>query len=125
MTRLVRSFLLTEALVFGAAALMHAGMLVRGYEHVEARTAEGVIALVLIIALGATAVAPSSSRGIGLAAQGFALAGTLVGLFTIAVGIGPRTVVDLTIHAFMVALLVWGLLAVARRRVVTSTATRI
>jgi hypothetical protein len=116
MTALVRSFLSLEASVFGAAALIHAGVLVAGYEHAKARTAETVIALALVAGLMATIMAPRSSRGIGLAAQSFALAGTLVGLLTIAVGVGPRTALDLTLHAAMVALLVSGLLLVARRR---------
>lgn len=51
---------------------------------------------------------------IGLAVQGFALLGTLVGLFTIAVGVGPRTVPDLVFHAGIVAVLVWGLIVTAR-----------
>jgi hypothetical protein len=116
MTALVRSFLSLEASVFGAAALIHAGVLVSGYEHAKARTAETVIVLALVAGLVATIMAPRSSRGIGLAAQSFALAGTLVGLLTIAVGVGPRTALDLTLHAAMVALLVSGLLLVARRR---------
>jgi hypothetical protein len=45
------------------------------------------------------------------------LAGTLVGLFTIAIGIGPRTVPDLAIHAVMLAELVAGLTVVYRGHV--------
>jgi hypothetical protein len=48
--------------------------------------------------------------------QGFALLGTIVGLVTIAIGIGPRTAFDLTLHAGMVALLVAGLIVTARSR---------
>jgi hypothetical protein len=124
MTGLVRSFLLLETAVFGAAALMHAGVLVHGYEHDKAEIAESVIALVLFGALVGTVIAPSSSRGIGLAAQGFALVGTLVGIFTIIIGVGPRTAVDLSLHAVMVALLISGLLMVARRRLVAAAPPR-
>lgn len=46
---------------------------------------------------------------IGRMAQGFALLGTCVGIFTIIVGIGPRTVPDYILHLCMVTLLVWGL----------------
>jgi len=109
-------FLALEAAVFGCAALVHAGALIRGYEHVRAEIAEGVIAAVLIAGLAASLFAPGTSRPIGLAAQAFALVGTLVGLFTIAIGIGPRTAFDLVLHTTMIALLVTGLWAVARHR---------
>jgi hypothetical protein len=114
MIRIVRSFLSLEAAVFVAAALVHAGFLLSGHEHAKAETAEAVIALVLLTALAATVIAPPAGRRIGLAAQGFALFGTLVGLFTIAIGIGPRTPFDLVLHTTMILLLVSGLLAVAR-----------
>src|SRR6266480_546693 len=54
--------------------------------------------------------------GFALAVQGFALIGTFVGVFTIAIGIGPRTVPDLVIHAIMVLELVWGLVVAGRAR---------
>ncbi len=116
MSRLVRSLLGLQMAVFAGAALIHAGVLLRGYEHARAATAESVIALVLAAGLVGTLAAPGSSRGIGLAAQGFALAGTLVGLLTIAVGVGPRTPLDLALHATMVVLLVLGLTLVGLRR---------
>lgn len=119
-TTIVRSFLSVEAVVFCGAALVHAGVLVRGYEHAKAATAEGVIAAVLLVGLMGSVIAPSSSRRIGLAAQGFALLGTLVGLFTIAIGVGPRTALDFGLHATMVLLLLCGLFAVARTQSVLS-----
>jgi hypothetical protein len=42
-------------------------------------------------------------------AQGLALLGTVVGLFTIAVGVGPRTVPDVIYHIVAVVLLAAGL----------------
>lgn len=115
MTGLVRTFLLLAAILFGLAALLHGGVLARGYEHPEARTAESVIALVLIAGLAATFGWPSSSRAIGLGAQGFALLGTCVGLLMIIIGVGPRTALDLLIHTVMIVLLVTGWIAVWRR----------
>ncbi len=47
-------------------------------------------------------------------AQGFALFGTLVGVFTIAVGVGPRTIADIIYHVGIVALLIWGLAVAVR-----------
>ena len=51
---------------------------------------------------------------IGLIAQGFALLGTLVGVFTIAIGVGPRTVPDVAYHAIIVLVLLPGLVVAAR-----------
>ena len=73
-----------------------------------------MIALVIVAGLVRTFLAPSSTRTIALGAQGFALLGTLVGIFTIAIGIGPRTALDFVIHACMIALLAFGCLTVAR-----------
>ena len=114
MTYLVRGFLTMEAAIFATAVLIHTGVLMRGFEHPKASVAESVIGLVLFVGLAATVVVPAPSRTFGLAAQGFALAGTLVGLFTIAVGVGPRTALDLIIHTIMIALLVTGLVSVTR-----------
>jgi len=44
-----------------------------------------------------------------LAAQGFALLGTLVGLFTIIIGVGPRTVPDVVYHIAVLIVLAAGL----------------
>jgi MYXO-CTERM domain-containing protein len=109
MARLVRSFLALEAVAFLAAALVHSGVLVRGHEHAKAATAELVIGLVVTTALVATMLAPATSRSIGISAQAFALVATLVGLFTIAIGVGPRTAPDLVFHAAVLALLGVGL----------------
>ena len=113
----IRTFMLVQAATFLLAATVHFGVLIQGYEHLQAGVAETVIAAVLLAGLIGTWVRPVALRGIGLAAQGFALAGTLVGLFTIAIGIGPRTVPDLAIHAVMVAELVAGLTVAYRGHV--------
>lgn len=114
MTRLVRWFLSLEAAAFGAAALVHSGVAVHGYEHWKAATAESVIGLVLLGGLLTSVVAPQSSRSAGLASQAFALLGTLVGTFTIVIGVGPRSPFDFALHAGFVAALVTGLALVAR-----------
>jgi hypothetical protein len=120
MTRTIRLFLLFEGAAFAAASAVHAGVLIDGYRHERARTAESVIAAVLIAGLALTWLRPAWTRGVAIAAQGFALVGTLVGVFTIAVGIGPRTVPDVVYHVAIVALLAWGL-AAARRLPVGTT----
>lgn len=113
MTR-TRSFLLAEAASFATAALVHFGVLIHGYEHAKAGTAETVIAAVLVAGLAVTWIRPASTRAAGLAVQAFALLGTFVGLFTIAVGVGPRTAPDLAYHAGIVAVLLAGLVTTAR-----------
>jgi hypothetical protein len=112
--RTVRLFLVVETFAFLTAASVHFGLLFHGYEHSKAGTAEGVIGGALFLALLLAAIRPASTRAIGLAAQGFALIGTLVGIFTIAIGIGPRTAPDLTFHLGIVIVLVFGLVTAAR-----------
>jgi len=113
-TRTIRGFLLLEGIAFAVAASVHAGVWIRDYEHGRATVAESVIAAVLLAGLALTWVAPGWTRSAGVGAQAFALLGTLVGVLTIAVGVGPRTVPDVLYHVAIVAVLAWGL-TVARR----------
>jgi len=110
----IRSFLLFEAATFVVAALIHSGVLIDGYEHEKARIAEGVIAIVLLAAAASTWIWPACTRKAGLAGQTFALLGTLIGIFTIVVGVGPRTVPDVAYHVAIVAVLIWGLVVTKR-----------
>src|SRR3989442_58955 len=112
--RAVRLLLLFEAATYVLAALAHFGILVSGYEHRAAGTAESVIAAVLLAGFAATWIGPALTRGIGLAAQTFALLATLLGLFTIVIGVGPRTVPDVAYHVSIVAILIWGLVVAKR-----------
>ena len=114
MTKTTRVFMLFEAGTFIVAALIHFGLLIDGYGHRKAGIAESVIALVLVAGVALTTMRPDATRAIGLAAQGFALAGTLVGIVTIAIGIGPRTAPDVLYHAAIVIVLVCGLVTAAR-----------
>jgi hypothetical protein len=114
--RTIRLLLFFEAAAFLVAALIHFGLFIGGYEHRRAGTAESVIAVVLLVGGLLTWVRPSSARGVGLAAQAFALLGTLVGIFTIAIGVGPRTAPDIAFHAGLVVVLVSGLSLVWRGR---------
>ena len=105
----VRLIMLVEAASFALASLIHSGRLIPGYEHRQARLAEGVIATVLLIGVALTVIRPAWLRGVGLGAQGFALLGTFVGVFTIAIGVGPRTLPDVLYHIGIVVVLAWGL----------------
>jgi len=105
----VRLFLGTEALAFWMACLVHAGILLRGYEHRQAMVAEGVIGVVLALGLLLIILHPGSYRTVGSMVQAFALLGTLVGIFTIVIGIGPQSRFDVALHAMFVMLLVAGM----------------
>lgn len=114
MRQTIRIFLILEAATFVVASLIHSGVLVVGYGHHEARVAECVIAVVLVGALASTWIWPAWTRPAGFAAQAFALLGTLVGVFFIAVGLGPRTIADIVYHLAIVAVLVFGLVIAKR-----------
>ena len=114
MRHTVRLLLLLEGASFVFAGLVHFGVLARGYEHGSAAIAESVIGAVLLVALTLTWVLPAWARALGIAAQAFALLGTLVGAFTIAIGVGPRTVPDVVYHAVILLVLAWGLVVTAR-----------
>lgn len=109
-----RLFLLLQALGFLTAALVHAGFLAQGYQHRAAMAAETVIGVVLVLGWLAGLPAPVWSRAFALGVQGFALLGTLVGIFTMAIGVGPQSAFDVALHAGFVALLIAGLILTAR-----------
>lgn len=108
------TILAVEILLFAGAALIHAGVLAGGHEHSQARTAEGVIAAVLALGLVLCLLRPAATRMIALVVQGFALLGTLVGVFTITVGIGPQTLADKAFHGLLLVVLIAGLVAAWR-----------
>ncbi len=109
----IRLFLLAEGVSFAAASAIHSGVLVTGYEHRRAAIAEGVIGAVLLLGWGLTLARASETRPIGIAAQAFALLGTLVGLFTVAIGVGPQRGPDIAYHIAILAVLAAGLLVAA------------
>jgi hypothetical protein len=110
----IQLLLFVEAAVFGAASLVHRGLLIAGLEHRRATTAEMVIAVVLLAAFAIVSIRPMWLGRVGLAAQGFALLGTMVGVVMIAIGVGPQTVPDVLLHAGLVVLLVAGLVMTVR-----------
>jgi hypothetical protein len=114
MRQTIRLFLLFEGTSFAVAGLVHSGVLIGGYAHRQAAIAESTIAGVLLVGFGLAWVWPVRTRLIGIAAQAFALVGTLVGVFTIAIGVGPRTVPDVAYHLATVVALVCGLVVAAR-----------
>lgn len=107
----IRLILVVAVAAFALLSSIHAGLSIRGWEHSQAATAEGVIAAVLALGLAATWIWPAGTRDIALGVLGFALLGTLVGVLTIAVGVGPQTPPDIVLHGLLVIGLVAGLLA--------------
>ena len=114
MTQTIRRFLLLEGASFIVAGLIHRGVLVDGYQDAGAAVAETVIGAVLLAAFGLTWVWPARTRPIGLAAQAFALVGTLIGTYLSVIGVGPHTVPDVVYHIAILLALIWGLVVAAR-----------
>lgn len=117
MTRapLIRLLLVAEALAFAAAALVHRGA-IAGYAHDRAATAETVIAVALVAGALATWAWPARLLTAALAAQIFALLGTLIGVFVVIVGVGPQTGPDKIYHGVILLVLIGGLVWLVRNR---------
>jgi hypothetical protein len=98
--------MLVEAATFVVAASIHFGAFLDGYGHRKAGTAETVIAVVLVAGTALTWSRLAWRAAIG--AQAFAIFGVGVGLFTIAVGVGPRTVLDVAYHLAILVVLAGG-----------------
>lgn len=109
MERSMRALLGVEGVSFLLASTIHAGILITGYVHRDAMVAEGVIGVVLLVGLATTWIRPRSLASIAAAVQSFALVGTLIGLWMILIGVGPRTVPDVVYHVVIVGVLLVGL----------------
>jgi hypothetical protein len=107
--RRLRLLLLGEAAVFAVAAAVHFGAFLEGYDHGKAGTAETVIVIALVLGSAASWSRSPAALKAAVGAQAFAILGVCVGLFTIAVGVGPRTVLDVVYHVGVLAALVGGL----------------
>jgi hypothetical protein len=113
--RTARALLLAEATAFGLAASIHFGAFLDGDAHRRAGIAETVISAALLSGAALTLGASRDrTRRVFVGAQTFATLGVCVGLFTIAIGVGPRTAPDVIYHAAIVTTLIAGL-AYARR----------
>src|SRR4051812_2815608 len=104
----VRGFLLLQIALFLVLVAIHFGLLIDGYRHRDAGTTELLIAAVLVIGLLLTWM-PHWSRRAAIAVQSFGILGVLLGLVTIALGIGPRTILDLALDVVLLLTLLAGL----------------
>jgi anaerobic glycerol-3-phosphate dehydrogenase len=111
--RILRALLPLEAATFVVAASIHFGALLDGYAHRKAAIAETVIAVALVVGF-VISLRRAWAQPAVVAAQAFALFGVGVGLFTIAVGVGPRTVADVLYHVGIAVVLAAGLVLAVR-----------
>jgi hypothetical protein len=110
----VRGFLLVQIAMFLVLVTIHFGLLIGGYGHPAAATTELVIAVVLVFGLLLTWTPPPWSQRAARAAQSFGTLGVLVGLLTIALGIGSRTILDLSLNLVLLLTLIAGLASTKR-----------
>jgi hypothetical protein len=111
----IRSWLLLQIAILLSMVSIHFGLLIGGYRHRSAGTAELLIAAVLVAGLLLTWAPRPWSRRSATAVQSFGILGVLVGLSTIAIGIGPRTMLDLTLNAALLLTLIVGLAITLRK----------
>ena len=114
MIRPLRVLVVLETATFVTAALVHFGELVDGYRHKAAGTGESVIAFVLLT--GLTLSWTRWPLQAVIATQAVATVGVLVGLLTIAIGVGPRTAPDIAYHLGILVALIAGLAIALRER---------
>jgi len=88
---------------------IHFGLVIGGYRHRSAGTVELVIAAALVAGLLLTWTPRPWSRRSAIAVQSFGILGVLLGLSTIALGIGPQSTLDLTLNATLLLTLIAGL----------------
>ena len=105
---------LVQITMFLVLVMIHFGLLIGGYRHPAAGTTESVIAAVLVFGLLLTWTPPPWSRRAATAAQSFGTLGVVVGLFTIALGIGPRTILDITLNVVLLLTLIAGVASTKR-----------
>ena len=110
----VRGFLLLQIAILLSMVSIHFGLLIGGYRHRSAGTVELVIAAALVAGLLLTWTPRPWSRRSAIAVQSFGILGVLLGLSTIALGIGPQTTLDLTLNAALLLSLSAGLAVTLR-----------
>ena len=111
----VRGFLLLQVAIFLSMVSIHFGLLIGGYRHRSAGTVELVIAAVLVAGLLLTWTPRPWSRRSATVVQSFGILGVLLGMSTIALGIGPRTTLDLTLNVTLLLTLIAGLAITLRK----------
>src|ERR1700694_3358071 len=111
----IRSWLLLQIAMLLSMVSMHFDLLLGRSPPAPAGTAELLLAAVLVAGLLLTWTPRPWSRRSATAVQSFGILGVLVGLSTIAIGIGPRTMLDLTLNAALLLTLIVGLAITLRK----------
>jgi len=111
----VRSFLFLQIAIVLSMVSIHFGLLLGGYRHRSAATAELLIVAVLVAGILLTWTPTPWNRRLASAAQSFGILGVLGGLLTIVLGIGPRTMLDLTLNVALLLTLIAGLAITLRK----------
>ena len=114
MRKTIRLFLLLEGVSFLIAAAIHSGLMTTVDRNQGATIAESTIGVVLLIGYGLSWLWSAQTLIFGIVAQTFALLGTLIGVYVVLIGVGPNTIPDIIYHFAILAVLVWGLVIVAR-----------
>lgn len=104
-----RTFLFAEAAAFAIAAVLHAGLPAEEYGHPDAIIFDSVLAGILFLGYSLSRYDQSWTRRIGIAVQGIALLGTVIGRFSIIAGAGPTIIFDLVFYRAITFILLWGL----------------
>ena len=122
-SRLHGVVLVLEAATFAVAGSLHLGAriplgFVTFYGEHEAKAALPELLIAVVLLLGAIVVfgRPDEARQVGAIATGFAIFGVLVGLVTIALGLGPRTVPDLVYQVGIMVVLLISFAVLMNRR---------
>jgi hypothetical protein len=106
--------MLVQIAIFLVLVSVHFGLPIDGYRHPNAGATESLLTAVLVAGLLLTWT-PRWSHQAAIVTQSFGTMGILVGLFTIAFGIGPRTILDLSLNGALLLTLIAGLAMMLRK----------
>lgn len=96
------------------ASSIHFGYLVDGYQDDGAALPEAIIGSVMLVGLALSWSPEPWGRRAAISALVFGLAGSLLGLVLVVIGIGPRTVPDIIYHVLLVTTIATGLFLAVR-----------
>jgi hypothetical protein len=109
-------YLMVELALFTFAALVHGGVIPGAETYPRVAVVETVVAVVLAAGVLMSFVSPAQTRPVALFTQAVALLGVVVGVVTIIMGLSPKTVGNIVVHAVMLITVALGF-AVAKRGV--------
>jgi len=112
---LISVLMVAEAVTFLLAALLHLGVPLGFSEPriIPAAIVEGLCGLFLAVSLYGVVARTRLAWGAALAAHLFAVAGVLLGIASLALGLGPSTVANTIYHRVILGILIVVLLLLA------------